>query len=189
MTAFQIKELGRETWPSFKRIMEKHNGVWGGCWCTAYHMTRKEEKEWTGRHRELKERLVQANKSHAALVYDGSDVVGWCQFGPPAELPARMSGYGKLGVTPPDWRITCFFIDRDRRKQGVAKAALGGALRLIAAKGGGPVDAYPIDTRDKPYTGSFMWGGTKSMFDAAGFRALGHLGTSKLMMRKTVRGR
>ncbi len=65
-------------------------------------------------HRAYKERLVRANRSHAALVYDGEDVVGWCQFGPPAELPGRMGGFLKLGVAPPDWRITCFFVDRDR---------------------------------------------------------------------------
>jgi len=166
--------------------MKRHNGVYGGCWCVAFHLERGMGKTWSGRHRELKEKLVQANQSHAALVYDGADVVGWCQFGPPAELPARMSGYKKLGAAPPDWRITCFFIDRDRRKEGVATAALAGALRLIAAKGGGTVDAYPIDPRGKPYPRA-IWEGTKSMFDEAGFRNLSRLGTSKLMTRKVVR--
>ena len=80
-----------------------------------------------------------------------------------------MSGYGKLDVAPPDWRITCFFVDRDRRKEGVAKAALTGALRMIAAKGGGTVDGYPIDTHMKPYSSSFLWGGTESMFAELGF--------------------
>ena len=186
---FSIKELGPQTWPDFARIMEKHNGVWGGCWCTSFHLQRAEESKWRGRHRELKERLVQANRSHAALVYDGADVVGWCQFGPPAELPARMSGYGKLDLAQPNWRITCFFVDRDRRKEGVADAALAGALRMIAVKGGGSVDGYPIDVKGKPYSSSFLWGGTESMFAEAGFRSLGQLGTSKVVMRKTVRSR
>jgi hypothetical protein len=189
MARFSVKELGPQTWPDFARIMEKHNGVWGGCWCVSYHLKHDVEKQWSGRHRELKERLVLANQSHAALVYDGADVVGWCQFGPPAELPARMSGFNRLGLAPPDWRIPCFFVDRDRRKQGVADAALAGALHIIAAKGGGTVDAYPIATRGKPYSSSFLWGGTESMFAEAGFRPVGHLGTSKLVMRKVVRRR
>ncbi len=137
---FLIRELGTETWPDFERGVEKHNGVWGGCWCTAFHLKRSEEKEWTGKHRALKEKLVRANRSHAALVYDGPDVVGWCQFGTPLELPGRMSGYGKLDLAPPDWRITCLFVDRDHRREGVSKAALQGALRIIASKGGGTVD-------------------------------------------------
>src|SRR5436190_18986974 len=186
-TRFLVRELGGETRPDFARIVEKHNGVWGGCWCTAFHLKRSEEKEWAGKHRALKEKLVRADTSHAALVYDGPDVVGWCQFGPPVELPGRMSGYSKLDLAPPDWRITCFFVDRDRRRERVSKVALQGALRMIASEGGGTVDGYPIDTRGKPYSSSFMWGGTHSMFTEFGFHPLGALGASKWIMRKVVR--
>src|SRR5439155_2645727 len=136
--------------------------------------------------------LVRANRSHAALVYDGPDVVGWCQFGPAVELPGGMSGYGKMDVAPPDWRTTCFFLDREHRREGVARHALEGALRFITAKGGGTVDGYPIAIpRAKKYSSSFIWGGTESMYLDQGFRPLGSLGTSKrvMVMRKVVRGR
>src|SRR5713101_7530002 len=98
---FQIKELGKETWPDFERMVEKHNGVWGGCWCTFFHLAASEHKQWSGKHREYKEKLVRANRSHAALVYDGPDVVGWCQFGPLVELPGRMRGYGTMDPLRP----------------------------------------------------------------------------------------
>src|SRR5437879_5342774 len=186
---FLIRELGRETWPDFARFFENRHPVWAGCWCVAFHLKRGEPEGTAAERRAYKERLVRANRSHAALVYDGADVVGWCQFGPPAELPARMSGYGRLDAAPPDWRITCFFVDRDHRREGVAKAALEGALRIIGAKGGGTVDGYPIDTRGKPYSSSFLWGGTEAMFAELGFRPLGALGTSKWMMRKVMRSR
>ncbi len=39
--------------------------------------------------------------------------------------------------TLPDYRITCFFVDRDHRRNGVAGVALRGALELIAQGGGG----------------------------------------------------
>jgi len=125
MVRFLIRELGREAWPDFVRIMEKHNGVWGGCWCVAFHLKSGESDPTTRPHRAYKERLVLEDRSHAALVYDGADVFGWCQFGPPAELPGRMRGYGKLGVAPPDWRITCFFVDRDRRREGISECRVG----------------------------------------------------------------
>jgi hypothetical protein len=184
---FSVRELGSETWPDFVRVVEKHNGIWGGCWCIAYHLKRSQEKEWSGKHRELKEKLVREHRTHNALVYSGADVVGWCQFGSPAELPARMAGFNRLGEAQPDWRITCFFVDRDHRKEGVSKAALEGALRMIATKGGGTVDGYPIDTGGKPYSSSFLWGGTESMFTGFGFHKLGALGSSKWVMRKKVR--
>ncbi len=187
-----IRELSPSTWPDFERMVEKHNGVWGGCWCTFFHLKPSEAKQWSGKHREYKEKLVRANRSHAALVYDGADVVGWCQFGPPLELPGRMSAYSKMNLALPDWRITCFFVDRDHRKEGVAKTALEGALRLIATKGGGTVYGHPIAVpRGKPYSSSFLWGGTESMFTELGFHPLGSLGTSKrvMVMRKVVRSR
>lgn len=188
MAPFTVRELSPETWPDFAKIVEKHDGVWGGCWCVTFHHPTGKGTGTAAGNRALKEKLVRANRSHAALVYDGPEVVGWCQFGPPTELPGRMSGFARLGMDQPDWRIPCFFVDRDRRRAGVARAALAGALRIIATKGGGTVDAYPISVHGKPYSTSFLWGGTESMFSAAGFRVIGHLGTSKVVMRKRVRG-
>jgi GNAT superfamily N-acetyltransferase len=188
---FQIRELGKETWPDYERMIEKHGGVWGGCWCTFFHLTNETSKQWSGKHHEYKEKLVRGNQTHAALVYDGPDVVGWCQFGPLAELPGRMRGYGDMDIGMPDWRTTCFFVDRDHRREGVAKAALEGALRFIAAKGGGTVDGYPIAIpKGKKYSNSFIWGGTESMYQNLGFRPLGHYGISErvMIMRKVVRG-
>ncbi|HET9782153.1 MAG TPA: GNAT family N-acetyltransferase [Candidatus Dormibacteraeota bacterium] len=181
-----IKELGTATWPDFVRVMDKHNGVWNGCWCVAFHLHRGEK---VASNRRLKEKLVKSDRSHAALVYDGDDIAGWCQFGPPSELPARMGGVARLGLEPPDWRITCFFVDRDHRRQGVSEAALAGAIRMIAREGGGSVDGYPVATRGKPYSSSFLWSGTESMFTKAGFQKIGELGSSKLVMRKLVRRR
>jgi GNAT superfamily N-acetyltransferase len=189
MTRFSIRELASATWPDFVRIMEKHNGVWNGCWCLQFHLGPGERVPSVVQRRRRKEALVRTNHSRSALVYDASNLVGWCQFGPPTELPGRMTAYGKLGVAPPDWRITCFFVDRDRRKEGVARAALEGALRLIAANGGGTVDAYPINTRGKLTSGSFLWSGTESMFARFGFRPLVPLGTSKQVVRKRVRSK
>jgi hypothetical protein len=189
MTKFSVKELGPKTWPDFQKSFEEHPPAWSGCWCTGFHLKPDEEDMKAAERKELKERLVMADRSHAALVYDGNDVVGWCQFGPPSELPARMRGYGELGVGMPDWRITCFVTGRDRRKEGIARAGLEGALRFIAAKGGGTVDGYPIDPRGKPYASAFLWSGVKSMFTDEGFSQIGRLGSSKVVMRKLVRRR
>jgi hypothetical protein len=54
----------------------------------------------------------------------------------------------------PDYRITCFFVDRRYRRKGVAAVALRGALDLIAQSGGGVVEAYPQDTESKKISAS-----------------------------------
>src|SRR5260370_11001575 len=58
---FQVKELGKETWLDFGRMVEKHNGVWGGCSCTFFHLRHSESKLWAGEHHECKENRVRAN--------------------------------------------------------------------------------------------------------------------------------
>ena len=119
----------------------------------------------------LKERLVHDGRAHAALVFDGDVAVGWCQFGPPAELPNiyHRKEYEESLDELPDYRITCFFIESGYRRSGVARLALDGALDLIAQSGGGRVEAYPHDTQGQKKSASFLYSSTRSMFEDAGF--------------------
>jgi hypothetical protein len=163
--------------------VEKHHGIFGGCWCIAFHLEPGEGKRGAAAYRAMKEARVREGRAHAALVFDGSDTVGWCQFGPTGELPnirskkAYEAGLRKL----PDWRITCFFIDRERRGEGIAPIALAGALRYIAELGGGTVEAYPEDYSGERTSSSFLCSGTLGMFEKAGFRK-----KRKIAMRRWV---
>ena len=88
MTGFRTKPLEKTTWPDFARLVEKHNGVWGGCWCMSFHLDERGFRNRTvSQNRAEKKRLVRDSRAHAALVYDGLTAVGWCQFGPTDELP------------------------------------------------------------------------------------------------------
>jgi ribosomal protein S18 acetylase RimI-like enzyme len=175
--------LSPETWPAFVRLVEKHNGIFGGCWCISFHLGPGEGKQGAKAYRSMKEARVREDRAHAALVFDGPDVVGWCQFGSPEELPNIRSrkvyeeGLRKL----PDWRITCFFIDRERRGEGVATVALHEALRHIAGLGGGTVEAYPEDYQGRKISSSFLCSGTLGMFEKAGFTK-----TRKIAMHRWV---
>jgi len=109
--------------------------------------------------------------------------VGWCQFGPTNELPNIRSkkAYEEALKELPDWRITCFFVDRERRRQGVAAFALREALRYIAQLGGGVVEAYPEDYTNEKVSSAFLCSGTLDMFTKLGFRK-----TRKIAMRRWV---
>jgi len=54
--------------------------------------------------------------------------VGWCQYGPPAEIPniKNPKAYAKELVELPHWRIGCIFTDKRYRGEGVARAAVTG---------------------------------------------------------------
>ena len=139
-------------------------------------------------NRALKEQLVREGRAHAALVFDGEIAVGWCEYGPPEELPNinHRKEYEQGVERPPDYRLTCFFIDRRYRRQGVSAVALRGALDLIAQAGGGVVEAYPQDTAGKQITASFLYNGTRSLFEQAGFTYSRPKGKNHTVMSRTV---
>jgi GNAT superfamily N-acetyltransferase len=183
-----VRALGPETWDAFADLVERHNGVWGGCWCTWFHTMHAEKTHTVEGNRALKEQLVKEGRAHAALVFDGEVAVGWCQYGPPVELPniKHRKDYEAGLVEPPDYRLTCFFIDRRYRRQGVSAVALRGAMELIAQAGGGVVEAYPQDTAGKQITASFLYSVTRSLFEQAGFTYSRPKGQNHCVMTTTV---
>jgi GNAT superfamily N-acetyltransferase len=183
-----VRPLTAETWEAFADLAERHNGVWGGCWCTWFHTFVSEKTHVPDSNRELKQRLVSEGRAHAALVMDGNEAIGWCQYGSPEELPniKHRKEYEATRDELPDYRLTCFFVDRRYRRQGVAAVALRGALDLIAQAGGGVVEAYPQDTAGKQITASFLYSVTRSLFEETGFTYLRHQGKHHSVMSKTV---
>jgi hypothetical protein len=64
--------------------------------------------------------------------------------------------------------------------------ALQGVLDLIAQAGGGVVEAYPQDTKGKKTSASFLYNGTRTLFEKAGFSVERSEGTKNCVMRRTV---
>ena len=191
MSEFIVKHLDENTWPDFARLVEKHNGIWGGCWCMSFHPEGVRRPKPAPPNRSEKERRVREGGAHAALVYDGSAAVGWCQFGPTDELPRIKNKRDYLdGLTSlPDWRITCFFVDRGYRGKGIASIALEGALNEIARLGGGTVESYPEDVEGRSVSGSFLHNGTVSMFERHGFQRTRRLGKNHWVVTKVIDSR
>jgi GNAT superfamily N-acetyltransferase len=186
----RVRALDETTWPAFAELVERHNGVWGGCWCMAFHPEGAGRSKTPGQNRSEKECRVREGRAHAALVFDGATCVGWCQFGSPDELPRikRRSAYLQGLTDPPVWRITCFFVDRAHRGQGVATRALTGALELIAGLGGGTVESYPERVDDRSVSASFLHNGTVALFERQGFARTRPLGKHHWVVRKVVPG-
>ena len=164
-----IRPLAPDTWRAFADLVERHNGVFGGCWCTYFHSLSRDKDRTYESNRDLKFQLVEHGRAHAALVFDGDEAVAWAEFGPPGELPNihHRQEYEAGLVTAPDYRITCIFVDRRYRRGGVAALALRGALDLISQAGGGVVEGYPHDMSKQPegkkMSSSFLYNGTRRM--------------------------
>jgi hypothetical protein len=187
VSTYRTAPLDATTWEAFAALVEENNGVWGGCWCVGFHVKLGKGRTPAGNRAE-KEQRVREGRTHAALVLDGDACAGWCQFGTPAELPEVKSrrAYEKGLTTLPDWRITCFFTGKGRRKRGVAAAALGGALEQIARLGGGMVEGYPEETDDRTLSGSFLHTGPMAAFERHGFIRTRPISPHRRVVKRTV---
>ena len=86
----------------------------------------------------------------------------------------------------PDWRITCFFVDKAYRGRGVASVALEGALQEIARLGGGTVESYPEEVEGRSVAASFLHNGTVPMFERRGFERIRRLGKRRWVVTKVL---
>lgn len=183
---YRVEPLTPATWDAYARMIERHNGVFGGCWCTWFHTMAAEKERSYDANRALKRRLVGEGRAHAALAFDGDEAVAWAQYGTPEELPNiyHRKQYDAEADLRPDYRITCIFVDKKHRRRGLSAVVLRGVLDLIAAAGGGVVEGYPHDTPGKRQ--SVLYDGTRALFERAGFEHVRPKGLNHCVMRTTV---
>ncbi|MBL8930656.1 MAG: GNAT family N-acetyltransferase [Kineosporiaceae bacterium] len=169
------RPLDPSTWDDFVELMDRNNGVFGGCWCIGFHTP----PGFPADNRAAKHERVLSGTTHSALVYDQDGVVqGWCQYGTPVELPRIKNSreYAKDLPPHPDWRIACVFVDPRHRGSGIARAAVAGALEQIAAAGGGLVEAISEVTAGRKAHGRFLFSATAELLESFGFRRIRQVG-------------
>ena len=183
---YTIKALNETTWDAFAALVDRNNGVFGGCWCLGFHPEGGDKSMTAAQRRQRKLERVREGTAHAALVFDQDDCVGWCQFGAPDEVPRIKSRavYEKGQSVPPAWRIACNFVGKGHRRWGVATAALAGALDLIAALGGGTVEGYPEGAESVP--AGFLFNGALSTYERLGFTRDRKIGKHRWVVSKVV---
>jgi len=182
---YTTRPLDPSTWDAFAELVERNNGVYGGCWCVAFHTAYERE---ISDNRALKQQLVRAGEAHAALVFDEQGLAqGWCQYGSPDELRLRhRREYSKDPPPPARWRITCIFADKSHRGQGIARAGLEGALAQIAAAGGGLVEAISETTTGRVAQGRFLFSATVELFEQHGFARQRQVGKHAWIVSRDV---
>ena len=186
---YSVTALDESTWDAFAALVERNNGVFGGCWCMGFHGEGVGRDTTPALNRERKLERVRAGTTHAALVFAGEDCLGWCQFGAPDELPRIKSraAYEKGRTSSPDWRIACCFVGKGHRRRGVATAALAGAVDLIARQGGGTVEGYPEDAGSVP--AGFLFNGALSTYEQLGFVRDRKIGKHRWVVTRLVEPR
>jgi GNAT superfamily N-acetyltransferase len=152
---------------------------------------RLRRKEWqaakgAGNRRRFRE-IVSNGERPGILAFEGRRPVGWCAFAP-------REAYGSLArsriLAPVDdqsvWSVSCLFVLRPYRRRGVATRLLKAACEHAGRRGARILEGYPVEPQSAKAPDAFLWTGTSSAFERAGFREVARRSEHRPIMRKTL---
>lgn len=178
----RVEPLTEALWPAFEDLMAGSGGPAARCWCMAWRIGAQYRRRGPAANRAGFHSVVTAGPPPGLLALDEDGrAVGWCQVTPRADVPAlqrqwRLRAVDDVAV----WAITCFFIRKGHRRQGVTSALVEAAVAGARDAGAPAVEAYPLDGAVSPSSTST---GYASTFARAGFREVARRSPERPIMR------
>ena len=195
MTSFHFYPATPERWPDLESLFGK-NGANAGCWCMFWRLERAMFKKTKGGgNRQILRQIVEADEQPGILAYDGKQAVGWCGIAPREKLAAlESSRILKRVDDQPVWSITCFFIMKSARRQGVMESLIRAAVKHAKTNGAQIVEAYPIDMQSPKLAGQTFnsyggYMGVASAFRSLAFEQVGRASETQLIVRLNLADR
>ncbi len=149
-------------------------GAVQSCWCLYWRLSAGEFRKQRGPGRPaIMRELVQREPAPGVLAYRDGLAVGWCNVGPRAAMERLVRSRTIPRVDDcPVWSIVCFLVRPGHRRQGIARALLGGAIRYAREQGAPALEAYPVDPAGARIHTTEAYVGTLGLFTDAGFRVV-----------------
>jgi len=124
------------------------------------------------------------------IAYAGGEPVGWIAVAPREAYPRLQSSrtLKPLDDTPV-WSITCFFVAKGHRGQGVSEQLIRGAVEHARSQGARMIEGYPVVSSAGKMPDVFAWTGLPSAFLRAGFKEAARPSRSRRIMRKAVKAK
>lgn len=162
--------LTQKLWRDFE-ILFGENGACGGCWCMHWKLRGKAFSENKGEsNRQLQKSVVDAKIIPGLLAYADGYPIGWVAVEPRSQYPKLAHSRVLKPIDDQEvWSVTCLFVHKKYRRQGVAVELLQAAVDHAKRHGAEIVEGYPIDTKDEAPP-VFIFTGTAAAFKQAGFK-------------------
>ena len=184
--ALAIRPVTPDLWPALEDLFGKA-GASNGCWCmywrvgSAYHERPREQNQ-----RALRA-VVFKGPPPGLLAFDGALPVGWCQLTPRSALPwLHQARFFEPVDDERVWAISCFYVRRGYRRQGVMSALVAAAVKEARKAHAPAVEAYPVDTSRAGCTTN-VFTGTRAAFERLGFRIVASRQPCRPIMRHDLR--
>ncbi|HUH06685.1 MAG TPA: GNAT family N-acetyltransferase [Egibacteraceae bacterium] len=191
MAISAIRPVTPEAWDDLAELFGP-SGAYSGCWCMWWRVTgRQFSQNGNAGNRAALQALVSGGCEPGLLAYDERRPAGWCAVSPRDQL-GRVLRSPTLKPAEADpgegvWSVSCFYIPRDRRGQGLATALLDAAVAFARSRGATAIEGYPLDPRGQRRPSAELYTGTPSMFARAGFSEVARRSQARAVMRRELR--
>lgn len=188
--SLEFRPLTVDRWDDLERLFGPR-GAHSGCWCMWWRCSRREfEKNGNRGNRAAFRQLVEQGIPTGILAYAAGEPVGWCSVAPRSSYPSLLRSRTLRPVDErPAWSIVCFFVARQWRGKGVARALARAAIEHVREHGGDLLEAYPTNPRGRRLAAVSSYMGTPGILTAAGFRECARPSEARIVMRRGIRPR
>jgi len=182
-----FKPVTPDNWRDFETLFGER-GACGGCWCMFWRLKRSEfERQKGAGNKAAMRALVDSKEVPGILAYFGGEPVGWCAVAPRESYTAlERSRILKPIDAKPVWSISCFFVAKPFRRQGVSVKLLEAAVKYAGKRGALIIEGYPVEPQGA-MPDAFVWHGLASAFRAAGFKECARRSETRPIMRRAIR--
>lgn len=178
-----IRPLTPELWAAFADLVDQTGPV-GRCWCIAPQIGAAYRRRSPEDNRDDFQAVVEEGPPPGLLAFDGDVAAGWCRVSPRPAVPAAEGSWRTRQVDDlPVWLITCFYVRKGYRRQGLTAALIAAAVDLARSAGAPGIEATPLDGRVSP---SATNSGYASTFAAAGFKEIARRSPERPIMRRLL---
>jgi GNAT superfamily N-acetyltransferase len=157
-------------WPDLEKLFGT-KGACGGCWCMTWRLKRSDWERGKGEsNKQAFRAVVERDDPPGVLAYADDEPVGWCSVAPREVFVAlaRSRVLAPLDETPV-WSISCLFVAKPYRRQGLSVKLIEAAVKFATERGAKVVEAYPVIPYAETMPAVFAWTGLKSAYVQAGF--------------------
>ncbi len=179
-TRLTFKPVTRSTAKDFEALFEAPGGP-KYCWCMLFRATPEEIRSAKGQQR--KTQILERIEERVPV-----GLVGYADGGPAAWVSvAPRDTFRPLGGPDAEdgesiWSLTCMFVPRRRRGEGLGRQLLKAAIDHAKKRKATMLEAYPV----APDSPSYRHMGFIPLFEEFGFEEVGKAGTRRHVVRLTL---
>ncbi len=188
--AFSARPLTPETWADLEELFGLPGGsIVRGCWCMFYRRTGPSPGHdgppgsIKAANKQAMCDLVGSGVVPGLIGYSDGAPAGWISLGPREEyLKLRRSPVMKPVDDTPVWSVVCSYVARPYRGEGMQHLLLDAAIEYARRSGVAVLEAYPVDKPQRSHD-DFMFFGSRSLYERAGFREVVRRSPTRVVMR------